>query len=261
VHFSKKQEKRSPLKARPLRNPGQSLDEQIQKILDDDVFVYIAISMLVLMLTGLEWWRWLKETPPSPRAMTIVAVAVIGYSGFKIARLRRRLKALRLGRDGEKAVGQYLEQLREKGFRIFHDIVAEGFNIDHVILSPAGVFVVETKTYSKPAKGEAKIVVEGEQVLVNGRAPDRNPIAQATALGMWLRELLKESTGKGYPVRPVVLFPGWYVESNKAAKQSGVWVLNPKALPKYIDNEPAVLAEEDIKLAAFHLSRYIRAAC
>ena len=29
---------KSPLKDRPLRNPGQSLDEQIRDLLDDKVF-------------------------------------------------------------------------------------------------------------------------------------------------------------------------------------------------------------------------------
>jgi len=28
---------RSPLKAMPLRNPGQSLDEEIQRVVDDQV--------------------------------------------------------------------------------------------------------------------------------------------------------------------------------------------------------------------------------
>jgi len=37
-----------------------------------------------------------------------------------------------------------------------------------------------------------------------------------------------------------------------------VWVLNPKALPTFIENEPVVLAQEDVMLATYHLSRHIR---
>lgn len=35
-------------------------------------------------------------------------------------------------------------------------------------------------------------------------------------------------------------------------------MLEPKALPAFIETEPVRLAEADVKLAAFHLSRYIR---
>ena len=36
-----KMEKRSPLKASPLRNPGQSLDEKIDKILDEEAYACV----------------------------------------------------------------------------------------------------------------------------------------------------------------------------------------------------------------------------
>jgi hypothetical protein len=71
--------------------------------------------------------------------------------------------------------------------------------------------------------------------------------------------MLKESTGKDYPVRPAVVFLGWFVEGDLGSKASSVWVLNPKMLPGYIGHEPKTVSEEDMRLAAYHLSRYIRA--
>jgi hypothetical protein len=38
------------------------------------------------------------------------------------------------GREGEKAVGQYLERLRARGYQVLHDIPGENFNIDHVLI-------------------------------------------------------------------------------------------------------------------------------
>jgi hypothetical protein len=35
-------------------------------------------------------------------------------------------------------------------------------------------------------------------------------------------------------------------------------VLNPRALPAFIEHEPESVSEEDVELAAHHLSRYIR---
>ena len=37
-----------------------------------------------------------------------------------------------------------------------------------------------------------------------------------------------------------------------------VWVLNPKALAAFIENEPVCVRDEDLHLAKYHLSRYIR---
>jgi hypothetical protein len=36
------------------------------------------------------------------------------------------------------------------------------------------------------------------------------------------------------------------------------WVLEPKALPGFIEQEPVTVAPADVALAAFHLSRYVR---
>ena len=72
-----------------------------------------------------------------------------------------------------------------------------------------------------------------------------------------MRELLKESTGKSFLVWPVIVFPGWFIEKTGQSSRS-LWVLNPKALPAFLDNEPTRLPDEDIKLASYHLSRFIR---
>lgn len=247
--------KKSPLKAAPLHNPGQSLDEEIQRLIDDEVGKYAFIIVVTVVLAIMEWWRWYVKLPPSPIIYTALAVAVSPYCVWKLVKARRKLKQLKLGRDGEKAVGQYLEELRAKGYRVLHDIVGNGFNVDHVVFSPKGIFVVETKTISKPQKGEARVFVSEDKVLVNGRTMDRDPIIQAKAAAKWIADLLKESTGKEFPVKPVVVFPGWFVEGNRF----DVWVLNPKALPTYIENERQAIPPEDMQMATYHVARYIRA--
>jgi hypothetical protein len=67
----------------------------------------------------------------------------------------------------------------EKGYLVFHDIVGNGFNIDHVLVGPTGVYTVDTKTISKPARGACEVVYYGEKVTVSGFTPDRNPAVQA----------------------------------------------------------------------------------
>jgi hypothetical protein len=247
---------RSPLKAAALRNPGESLGVEIHRLLSEDASSYIFLGVYSLTLSALEWIRWYFKSPPTPGAVSLFALGACSYAGTKVFQIRRKVRMLRQGREGEKAVGQYLERLREKGYQILHDVPGENFNIDHVIVGRTGVYVIETKTISKPKSGKPMIEYDGEQVKVNGFTPDRNPVTQAKALTSWLREFIKESTGRHFPVRPVVLYPGWYITQHP--KSAEVWVLNPKGLPAFLDHEGNSITPEDVHLVTYHLCRYVR---
>jgi hypothetical protein len=170
----------------------------------------------------------------------------------------KQVKFIKQGRDGERAVGQYLENLREKGHRIFHDLLGDNFNLDHVIISRKGIYVIETKTYSKPVKGRPIIGFDGEKLEIKALGIQTKPISQVSAASNWLKHILLETTGKKFSIRPVVLFPGWYIEPTEQGKKSPIWVLEPKALPSFIANQPDIISQEDMMFVSFHISRYIR---
>lgn len=249
---------RSPLKVPPLRNPGQSLDEELQRLFVDSFLPYFLVPSLLGTYALIEWMRYYRPLPPSPWFATGVAIAAVLYSAYKVHKLRPKIHALNLGRDGEKVVGQSLEELRTGGAIVLHDITVNGFNVDHVVISFKGIFVIETKTRSKPKGRDAKVSFDGDKISVDGWTPSRDPIKQVQANTAWVRNLLKESTGKSFPVKSVVLFPGWYIESIGPNAHESVWVLNPKGLPAFIANEKTALSLEDVKMATCHLSRYIR---
>lgn len=252
------QKTRTPLDAAPLRYAAQSLDEEIQRVLDDDVLVYIMMVVFAGMIAVHEWIRWFLKTPPQPVVLTIAALIVSAYAIRKIWLAKSKLKRLRLARDGERLVGQFLEDLRGKGYRVLHDIVGNDFNIDHLLIGPKGVFTIETKTISKPAKGRADIDYDGTQILINGFKPDRDPLVQAKAQAHWIKGLLADLTGKSVVVRPAVVYPGWFINQPSKGGRTDVWVLNPKAPPKFIENANTELSEEDICSFHTHLSRFVR---
>jgi len=195
---------RSPLKSWPLRNPGQSLDEQIHDLISDYALGPAVFALFLVLLAALEWIEYAQAIPPKPVLYSVPAVVALGYAVFRFFPVRREVRALRLGRDGEKDVGQKLEVLRKKGYEILHDIIGNGFNLDHVLIGPAGIFTVETKTHSKLVKGNPSILFDGDKIIVGGLEPERNPVVQAKAQASWLRELLAESTGRKFEVRPVI---------------------------------------------------------
>ena len=74
----------------------------------------------------------------------------------------------------------------------------------------------------------------------------------------WLKNLLLETTGKKHSIKPVILFPGWFVKATDKGRKSSVWVLNPKEFPHFLENQPDLISKEDMMLASYHISRYIR---
>ena len=251
-----KKVKHSPIKKSPLRTAGQSIEEEISRIKTEDIAPYISVSVFMVVGIIFEWYRWISNLPPRPLAISFAAMLFIAYSSYKIFGYRKQLRNLKLALEGEKAVGEYLERFREKGFRLFNDIVAGDFNIDHILIGKKGIYTIETKTISKFKRGSQTIKYDGETISVNGQIPDRNPIVQAKAQAGWVKDLLKDLTGKTFKVKPVVLYPGWFVE--KQPRGAAVWVLSPKALDSFIENMDSVIDERLIPSIAAHFSRYVR---
>lgn len=250
---------RSPLTAPPLRNPGQSLDDEIHRLVDDKLTMSLLPAFAFLFAALLEWLRWWQQTKPNPLLYTLCALVATGYAAYQFFRIRRQVRQLKLARDGERAVGQYLETLRAKGYRVLHDVIGENFNVDHVLIGRTGVFAVETKTYQKPAKGKPEICYDGKHVTIAGHTPDRDPVIQGKAQAHWLQNILQESTGQRFVVRSVVLYPGWFVKQASNPHHENVWILNPRMLPAFLEHQSAQLSEEEAQMATYHLSRFMRA--
>ena len=169
----------------------------------------------------------------------LLFVAAGGWSAWAAWRLvaigrerRRFIEALR----AEHAVAQYLQPLLAQGWVIFHDLPAEGFNIDHIAIGPNGVFAIETKSRKKPPRD----VKEGHRVRFDGRAlhfPDHStskPVEQAQRQARWLERELASGTGESVKVVPVLALPGWFVESSVRQSASDGFVLAGKALEGFL---------------------------
>jgi len=251
---------RSPFKEKRLRGPGETLERQLEEYFVGPIFFLIAVPILMVAMALVEWWRWYSLSPPSPWVMSIVAALAVVVCGLKLRPALKRAKNISLGLEGEKSVGQFLETLRADGALVVHDIPGEGFNVDHVLIHATGVYVIETKALSKPDRGRCEIVFDGERILKNGLEPDRNPISQVSAAGRWVRDLLKNSTGREFPVRPVVLVPGWFTQRTGKGKASHIWVLNLPGFKAFLDYESEKLAVEDMHLCQDRLSVHVRNA-
>jgi hypothetical protein len=240
--------------------PGLSrtrpLYERLNKLLDDHVSTWVFVAVVTWAIAFLDLWRWYFKTPVVPAASVLLAILVSALSVWRILNAREKFRRLKLGLDGERMVGEYLEHHRPEGYRVFHDVCEDGYNIDHVLIGPAGVFAIETKTISKPEVGTPLIEYDGERVTVGGSEPERDPIAQVRAGADRIAEVLQDMTGTRPFVRPVVLYPGWFVRTR--SRGAPVWVLNPRALPKFLIREKQRLSTADVALYASRLMEHIR---
>ncbi|AUN96064.1 nuclease-related domain-containing protein [Pseudazoarcus pumilus] len=209
--------RKSPLTSDLLRPPGQRLREQLDA-LGDEVDLYLMMVVVGPTLVFAALVAPAGEagaiSPMSFGVAIVLVVLVVGYSTRKLLKFQREQDRLRVGYDAELAVGQELDQLMRQGAAVFHDFPADKFNIDHVVISPVGVFAVETKGRAKPIleKGKAAQVEYDGKALKFPTWIETEPIAQAERQAIWLRNWLTSATGEPIAVRAVLAIPGWYVK-------------------------------------------------
>lgn len=166
-------------------------------------------------------------------AIVLLAVGIpYGIWGRKIPHLLNTIRDYELGFQGERYVGEELNQLLKIGFRVYHDLPFDKFNIDHVLVGPPGVYAVETKTRRKPIdeKGKAahKIVYDGTH-LYYPWGKDTHGLEQAKRQADYLATWLSSATGEKVEVQAILTLPGWWIDRTGRGQ---VNVVNTKEIPK-----------------------------
>lgn len=125
----------------------------------------------------------------------------------------------RLGMRGERAVAECLadRSLAAAGYVTFHDVPADDgkWNIDHVVVGPAGVFVLETKARTRR---KAKWEQDENVVKFDGRrlqfpwCYDDAAVEQVGRNVEWMRDFLAGFPPKDIRIQPVIVVPGWFVD-------------------------------------------------
>jgi hypothetical protein len=262
-----RRKERPPEKFKLLRGPGETQRRRVQ-IADENLFFYVFGGAFVPVLIA---WSVLLLAVYLPKRLILfcAAMAVVCFIASTIGAtillfrfLHRRRNDL-LGYLGERAVAEFLEPLREQGFRVFHDVPCEGrrtnFNIDHVAVGPTGVSVIETKTRRKKRGREGyeeHVVTYDGQRLIWPWGEDTCGIRQVRAQADWLRDFVATRTGLRIDPKPVLAFPGWLVKERAV---STFRVANHKVVPSIVREwKPQPLTPEQIDLISRQLDERCR---
>jgi hypothetical protein len=224
--------RRSPLSKELLRGPGESLRDEINELVFD-LAAHIAITPLIPLLLYSAYLSLLYFGGHKPQSLTFGFYVLLGLGGTihfgrKIYFLTKKINELTLGYEAEVAVAQELNAMAYDGYRIFHDVPGEGFNIDHVAVGPSGVLAIETKGRAKPIYDDGKtqwtVEYDGNVLMFPGWR-ETEPLAQAQRQAKWLQEWLTKAVGEKVAARPALALPGWYV---KRTSGGGITVFNGK---------------------------------
>jgi hypothetical protein len=254
---------RLPFTQNLLRAPGQSILNKINH-LNQELMVFLVFLIFTPTYAYAAYISYLffGKKPFNITEMAIFAlfpIILILFSLYKMSKYLGLRRRLRLGYDGEVAVGQNLTQLYKEGYLVYHDFPADNFNIDHIVIGSKGVFAIETKARSKPT---SKNRLEDATVEYNGRVlqfpkgRDSDTIEQTNRQADWLATWLSNAVGEPVVVRGIVALPGWYVKRTSA---EGIPVVNPKqfaSLFEYI--QPRFLSEETIKRVVHQIEQKCR---
>lgn len=235
---------RLPIVEEPLPGAGDSLREEVETLLFDKVLFWVFMTVVLGLLAFHEWAGWMFSWERQPLAITIFTIVFAVIAGFRVMKHRERIQRILKGIRGEKHASQYMRnELAPLGYRVFDDIPGDGFNVDHALVGPAGVFAIETKAYSLPADGDGVIEYDPEELWINGVSPERNPISQASANAAWLAQIFRKYD-KNLEFRPVVLVPGWRVKRKDGG--GSTWVVNFSGLLSFLSHEDDVLNPEQV---------------
>lgn len=262
-----RRKERPPVKFELLRGPGESLRNRVNQF-EGELSLWLMGTAMIPLFIGLGLVQLVRFLPQTLQLGGLVAVALVLLAGvvFSAGLLYRRMlrwKADYLGYLGERMVGEHLEPLLAQSYRVFHDIPAEGdkgeFNLDHVVVGPTGVALIETKTRRKgrarPGFKDHVVTYDGSQ-LIWPWGEDRFGLEQAVREAEWLSSWILQHTGIKIVVKPILTLPGWWVEQKV---RGAVVVVNSKNLPSAVRGNGAVaLSPEQVDLIARQLDMVCR---
>lgn len=222
-----------------MRQAGEELRKKWASLSDDLLNRIIAMILVPPLLWAAPFWVSSFFSTKASIWLIVSAGAVFLLSAM--ITLRRVLATgyemglARLGLAGERLVADCLMPLAAQGCSIFHDVPCVGgggkFNLDHVVVGPGWVAVIETKTRRKKEPGGGgkanPVIYTGDALVWPGGFRDTESVQQVLRNADWLRmHLAKELNIQTSPAA-VLTVPGWWVE-DKA--RDPVIAVNPKAL-------------------------------
>lgn len=193
----------------------RNLHRTIPALVLTPILVYLAVRLGAHLLNNMVEHIHAPATTADPHPPTLktapISVHLANLAGIVLAIAatlgaaktfwgpRQVTEAWRRGAEGEEAVGRYLDSLAGNGNFVLHDrrIANSRANIDHLLIGPGGVHVIDTKNYTGR-------VTFSKGTLWHGR----HPLTKKLETVKWEAEQVRRQLPTDTAVKPVMCITG-----------------------------------------------------
>ncbi|MGJ8661240.1 MAG: nuclease-related domain-containing protein [Bacteroidota bacterium] len=201
--------------------PAYSLDEQKTNLMFDlllKMFGLLIIPLLFMTLLG-------EMSLPLAVILSFLASGACFYFAAKNVNQIYRLKK---GIRAELLVGMRLESGLDSRFTVLHDFQLgddynHGSNIDHLVIGPRCIYIIETKYKSCSIDKDSKLQFDGEFVTNPDGCKSNEHIKQVQGLIKQFKDYCKREfdiTEIPVNIDAFLVYPGWNVDFRKALHQA-----------------------------------------
>lgn len=220
---------------------------------------YGLVSLILLVLAGMEVGRWYFNTPPQPLLMGMFAGGVILYSAARVAFILPQVRVLNRERHARRDLREVLAGLCSRGYMLFDGVKGNGGRSFSVLVGPAGVFSLTRRIVPRGSdlSEEVECGADG-RITIAGRELLADPLGQARQAADEVRSALEAENPGGIPVRPVLVFPGWNVADHRPGGTREVLVTSEWSLAEAILGASSALQPAGVIAVSLVLEKLAR---
>jgi hypothetical protein len=210
-------------------------------------FIYACFFLLAGLLLFANINNMARLGLPAVIVIVLVVKIVADSVERKALYHKKRARDADRGAAAEEKVALELSSLPE-GYHGFHDIPFTRFNIDHVVIGPGGIFLIETKSHG------GKVDAQGDTLLLNGKPPEKDFLKQTWSQTYNLKDFLWKQTTEEWEVKPVLCFSRAFVQVRRPVK--GITIASMKYLKTFLARQPVSLESHQVEKLTQILGRW-----
>lgn len=144
-----------------------------------------------------------------------------------------------------------LDLLQNDSTHVYHNIMVDGFTIDHLIISTRGMFTITMKVYNR--NHGHKLVFRHGVLFFNGRLYD-SLLRQMDGHAQCIREHIEMTMGKNYVIRKTSIVVGCFVENldpEPGIPEYGIF--NENGFFAFFNKQKEVVSVEEVQMMILKL--------
>lgn len=227
--------------AKVLGEPGRYVSQQSVKKFRRLIFcAFAGVGLLMFLFGAFTVYDFfikkaLEATIFALAAFCLLIWLISRFVSRKIDEYEHERVSFLKGATGEQAVARKIDDLPDD-FCVIHDLATPFGNLDHVVIGPTGVFILETKNW------KGTITTDGKGgILHNDMPPKKAPIKPLVARMMSVRDKVKTlcDAGQDLPYfNAVLVFPSARVEAKWGQTGKALCITDEQIWRRVVETEP-----------------------